>query len=344
MSHSTTPTSPAAANSAARRPVPISAATASMVWLCPSNYRLSWRKISAHTDHTYSRWASVPAGGSWRQLAAAVALHQPRLVLVDLELDRGLMHIPPQPPGPASARAGNLLASPRRVEGRAACGQGEWHAHSTAQDIQLGICRASGMRAWECGWSAGKGTEPPTTVPTEAVGKRHLVRVGYRVVLIVRRASRGDVKLIRQVEWPRRLRATERVRRSVSGANPGFGASPPRWPSCPASAGSWSGRAGWQWSGRWPAASIAPPPLGNDARARPTLRPAIAVVHPGGDVVDLGPGVSILPPRVPVRRGDPGQDCGENRCVEGGILKGILVVVAGCTAAGIPGVWVELRE
>ena len=270
MSHSTTPTSPAAANSAARRPVPISAATASMVWLCPSNYRLSWRKISAHTDHTYSRWASVPAGGSWRQLAAAVALHQPRLVLVDLELDRGLMHIPPQPPGPASARAGNLLASPRRVEGQAACGQGEWHAHSTAQDIQLGICRASGMRAWECGWSAGKGTEPPTTVPTEAVGKRHLVRVGYRVVLIVRharRASRGDVKLIRQVEWPRRLRATERARRPASGAAPGFGALPPRRPPCHASAGSWSGRAGWRRSGRRPLTGAGSPRTGRRAAA-----------------------------------------------------------------------------
>ena len=286
MSHSTTPTSPAAANSAARRPVPISAATASMVWLCPSKYRVSWRKISAHTDHTYSRWASVLAGGSWRQLPAAVALHQPRLVLVDLELDRGLMHIPPQPPGPASARAGNLLASPRRVEGRAACGQGEWHAHSTAQDIQLGICRASGMRAWECGWSAGKGTEPPTTVPTEAVGKRHLARVGYRVVLIVRharRASRGDVKLIRQVEWPRRLRATERARRPASGAAPGFGALPPRTAMLPLD----RGQAGPGGGGRVDGLSPVP---GHPAPVDALLHEVIAAVRPRGDVVDLGPG------------------------------------------------------
>ena len=54
------------------------------------------------------------------------------------------------PTSPAAASAARrplpISAAPRRVEERAACGQGEWHAHSTAQYIQLGTCRVGGMR------------------------------------------------------------------------------------------------------------------------------------------------------------------------------------------------------
>ena len=70
---------------------------------------------------------------------AAVALRQPRLVLVDLELDGGLVHIPPQSSSSAGARRCNILAPPRRVEGRATCGQGERRACSAAQHTSFGV-------------------------------------------------------------------------------------------------------------------------------------------------------------------------------------------------------------
>ena len=65
MAHSTTPTSPVAANSGARGPLTISAPTASIVVvLDPSKASVSLLKISAHTDHTYFRWSSVHPDGT----------------------------------------------------------------------------------------------------------------------------------------------------------------------------------------------------------------------------------------------------------------------------------------
>ena len=76
---------------------------------------------------------------------AAFALRQPRLVLVDLELDGGLMHIPPQSSSSAGARRCNILAPPRRVEGRATYGQAKWRAYSTAQHMQLGVTQGGSV-------------------------------------------------------------------------------------------------------------------------------------------------------------------------------------------------------